>query len=244
MRFPPVLPKRGRLVRLSHPINHRQPIIPHPMREYVTIESGDLRLEGALHIPEGGAAKKAAGVVLCHPHPRYGGDMDSAVVVGVANRLVAAGFAVLRFNFRGVGLSEGEFDWGGGETDDAEAAADFLALRDEVDAGGIGIAGYSFGAAVAMQAAMGMSSVQALAALACPAPQMRAFSGLEILPPKLFVLGDNDHEFPVDQFRFLCRRFSEPREYEVLAGADHFFRGFEDEVGKLCADFFARRLRR
>ena len=213
-------------------------------REYVTIDSGGLRLEGTLQIPEGGAAKKAAaGVVLCHPHPRYGGDMDSAVVVGVADALAAAGFAVLRFNFRGVGLSEGEFDWGGGETDDAEAALEFLSLRDEVDAGAIGIAGYSFGAAVAIQAAMGMSQVNALAALACPAPQMRAFSGLEILPPKLFVLGDNDHDFPADQFRFLCRRFSEPSEHQVLAGANHFFAGFEDELGNLCADFFGRRLR-
>ena len=170
--------------------------------------------------------------------------MDSAVVVGVANALEAAGFAVLRFNFRGVGLSEGAFDWGGGETDDAEAAMEFLALRDEVDASRVGVAGYSFGAAVAIQTAMGFGAPQAVAALACPAPQMRAFSGLEILPPKLFALGDNDHEFPADQFRFLCRRFSEPREYAVLAGADHFFRGFEDEVGRLCADFFARWLKR
>ncbi len=215
------------------------------MREYVTIDSGGLRLEGTLDVPDGGeAAAAVAGVAVCHPHPRHGGDMDSAVVVGVANRLSAAGFAVLRFNFRGVGLSEGEFDWGGGETDDAEAAMEFLALRDEVDASRIGIAGYSFGAAVAMQAAMGFGAPQAVAALACPAPQMRAFSGLEILPPKLFVLGDHDHEFPADQFRFLCRRFSEPREYEVLAGADHFFRGFEDELGGLCADFFTRWLKR
>ena len=221
------------------------------MREYVTIDSGDgegsgLRLEGTLHVPDGvlTAGEKAAGVVVCHPHPRYGGDMDSAVVVGVANGLAAAGFAVLRFNFRGVGLSEGEFDWGGGETDDAEAAMEFLALRDEVDASRVGVAGYSFGAAVAIQAAMGFPAPQAVAALACPAPQMRAFSGLEILPPKLFVVGDNDHEFPADQFRFLCRRFSEPREYEVLTGADHFFGGFEDELGRLCADFFARWLKR
>ena len=221
------------------------------MREYVTIDSddgdgGSLRLEGTLHVPDGGSSadEKAAGVVVCHPHPRYGGDMDSAVVVGVADRLEAAGFAVLRFNFRGVGLSEGSFDWGGGETDDAEAAMEFLALRDEVDASRVGVAGYSFGAAVAIQAAMGFGAPQAVAALACPAPQMRAFSGLEILPPKLFALGDNDHEFPADQFRFLCRRFSEPREYAVLAGADHFFRGFEDEVGRLCADFFARWLKR
>ena len=170
--------------------------------------------------------------------------MYSSVVIGVADRLTTNGIAVLRFNFRGVGESEGAFDWGSGETDDAEAAVEELALADGVDASRIGIAGYSFGAAVALQAAMGSSTIQAVASIACPAAQLRAFSGLEVLQPKLFVLGDHDHNFPADQFRFLTRRYADPCEAEIVKGADHFFRGTESEVGDLASQFFSTWLKR
>ena len=209
----------------------------------VTIDSGELRIEGSLHLPKE-TAERAPGVVVCHPHPRYGGDMYNSVVVGLTNRLVRDGFAVMRFNFRGVGESEGSFDWGGGETDDADAALETLSLREEVDASRIGIAGYSFGAAVAMQSASDSTLAQAVAAIACPAPQFRAFSGMEILQPKLFVLGDHDHNFPADQFRFLCRRFADPRRDEVISGADHFFRGSEELLGELASEFFTTWLKR
>ena len=183
-------------------------------------------------------------MVVCHPHPRQGGDMYSGVVIGVADRLTAQGFAVLRFNFRGVGGSEGEFAWGSGETDDAEAAVETLSLVEGVNASRIGIAGYSFGAAVALQATMDSPAIQAVAAIACPAPQLRAFSGLELLQPKLFILGDHDHNFPIDQFRFLTKRYSDPREAEVIPGADHFFRGVEHEIGTIASRFFSTWLKR
>ncbi len=212
-------------------------------REFLEIDSGGLRLEAVLHLPSIGKGK-APGVVVCHPHPRYGGDMESGVVVGVCEALTGSGFAALRFNFRGVGMSEGSFDWGGGETDDAESAMETLSLRDEVDGSRIGIAGYSFGAAVALQAAMWSGMAQAVASIACPAAHLREFSGMEILQPKLFVLGDSDHDFPEGQFRFLSKRFSDPREYEVIQGADHFFRGREAAVGRMSADFFTKWLKR
>ena len=209
----------------------------------ITIDSDGLRIEALLETPEG-ATDKLPGVVLCHPHPRYGGDMNNEVITALSRRLVADGFAALRFNFRGVGNSEGEFSYGSGETDDAEAALDALALREEVDASRIGVAGYSFGAAVAVQAAMGSSIPLALAAIACPAPQFRAFSGMEILQPKLFILGDHDHNFPVEQFRFLAKRFGAPRRAEVIHGADHFFRGHENELAETASEFFAEWLKR
>lgn len=209
----------------------------------LTIDSGELRIQGSLHLPKE-TADKAPGVVVCHPHPRYGGDMNNNVVLGLTNRLVGDGFAVMRFNFRGVGGSEGSFDYGGGETDDADAALETLSLRDEVDGSRIGIAGYSFGAAVAMQSAADSTLAQAVAAIACPAPQFRAFSGMEILQPKLFVLGDHDHNFPADQFRFLCRRFADPRRDEIISGADHFFRGSESLLGEMTSEFFTAWLKR
>ncbi len=170
--------------------------------------------------------------------------MHNSVVTGVANRLVSDGFGVLRFNFRGVGCSGGEFGWGAGETDDAAAAVDFLSLREEIDPTRLGIAGYSFGAAVAIQVAMESSSIGAVVSIACPSPQVRAFSGLEILPAKLLIQGDTDHDFPIDQFRFLSKRFADPRQVEVVEGADHFFRGYESAVGVLVTEFLDSWLRR
>ena len=211
--------------------------------EPLTISSGDLQLEALLERPSG-HSDPVPGVVICHPHPRQSGNMYSNVVIGVADRLTANGFAVLRFNFRGVGESEGAFDWGSGETDDAEAALEELSLAEGVDASRIGLAGYSFGAAVALQAAMSSPTIQAVATIACPAAQVRAFSGLEILQPKLFVLGDHDHNFPIDQFRFLTRRYADPCDAEVVKGADHFFRGSESEVGDIASRFFTTWLKR
>ena len=209
----------------------------------ITIDSGGLSIEGMLHLPKD-STEKAPGIVICHPHPRHGGDMHNNVVLGLAKRLTRDGFAVLRFNFRGVGGSEGSFDYGGGETDDADAALETLSLHDEVDGSRIGIAGYSFGAAVAIQSATDSTTAHAVAAIACPAPQFRAFSGMELLQPKLFVLGDHDHNFPVDQFRFLCRRFADPRRDEIVSGADHFFRGSEALLGEMTSEFFTTWLKR
>ena len=211
--------------------------------EPITIISGDLRLEAVLERPDG-VGSAVPGVVVCHPHPRQGGNMFSSVVAGVTDRLTASGITVLRFNFRGVGASEGEFAWGSGETDDADAAVESLSLIEGVDGSRMGIAGYSFGAAVALQAAMDSTLIQAVASIACPAPQLRAFSGLEMLQPKLFILGDHDHDFPADQFRFLTKRYADPREAEIISGADHFFRGSEAEVGSLTSQFFVTWLKR
>ena len=209
----------------------------------VEIQSGELLLEGLLDVPDS-TDSKCPGVVVCHPHPRYGGDMHNSVVAGITAELTRRGFGVLRFNFRGVGFSEGELGWGAGECDDAMAAADLISLREEIDPSRIGIAGYSFGAAVAIQAAMDSATVQAVASIACPAAQLRALSGFELLQPKLLLQGDNDHDFPIDQFRFLARRFSDPCERMVIDGGDHFFRGLEATVGSTVGGFFERWLRR
>ncbi len=209
----------------------------------VEIQSGSLLLEGLLDLPDSGDSK-CPGVVVCHPHPRYGGDMYNSVVEGLAADLSRRGFGVLRFNFRGVGFSDGEFGWGTGESEDAIAATDHISLVEQIDSSRIGIAGYSFGAAVAIQAAMDSTVVQAVASIACPAAQLRALSGLEILQPKLLLQGDTDHDFPIDQFRFLAKRFSNPCESAVIGGGDHFFRGLETTVGSEVGGFFERWLRR
>ena len=198
--------------------------------------SGDLALEGTLHLPaeEG----RFPGVVICHPHPQYGGDMYNVIVASLAQSLCNTGFAALRFHFRGVDMSEGSFDGGIGEIEDATAALEFLSLCENVDASRVGVAGYSFGAAVALAAASRSNLPQAMVSIACPSRVFNEMSAQELLLPKLLILGEHDHDFPAQQFKFMARRFTDPKEVEVIRGADHFFGGHVSEVVGLTTDFF------
>ncbi len=198
--------------------------------------SGELALEGALHLPaEDG---RFPGIVICHPHPQYGGDMYNVIVASLAQSLCNAGFAALRFHFRGVDMSEGSFDGGIGEIEDATAALEFLSLCENVDASRVGVAGYSFGAAVALAAVSRSNLPQAIASIACPSRVFNEMSAQELLLPKLLILGEHDHDFPAQQFKFMARRFTDPKEVEVIRGADHFFGGHVSEVVGLTTDFF------
>ncbi len=203
----------------------------------ISFRSGDLSLEGVLHLPNNSGSWP--GVVVCHPHPQRGGDMNSPVVVAMARALPKAGIAALRFNFRGAGSSEGSHDRGAGEADDAAAAVSFLTLHSRVRAGGVGIAGYSFGAWMALEVAAQEGLVQAVASVACPTVPFNALGSVEMVPPKLLVCGDADHDFPVGQFAFLAKRYADPKQVEILRGADHFFQDQTDDIASMTADFFA-----
>lgn len=202
----------------------------------VNITNGDVTLEGILHLPTDGDGLPA--VVVCHPHPRHGGDMDNVVVSSLVRYLGEAGIAALRFNFRGVGLSEGTFDGGSGEISDAVEALNFLSLQDEVDPTRIGLAGYSFGAGVALIASTYGNVTQAIASIACPSRVFNEMGVHEMLQPKLLVCGEYDHDFPAAQFTFQAKRFSDPKQVELVQGADHFFGNSLDVVGELTGSFF------
>lgn len=202
----------------------------------VNITNGDVTLEGILHLPTDGDGLPA--VVVCHPHPRHGGDMDNVVVSSLVRYLGEAGIAALRFNFRGVGLSEGTFDGGSGEISDAVEALNFLSLQDEVDPTRIGLAGYSFGAGVALIASTYGNVTQAIASIACPSRVFNEMGVHEMLQPKLLVCGEYDHDFPAAQFTFQAKRFSDPKQVELVQGADHFFGNSLDVVGELTGTFF------
>ena len=206
------------------------------IRQDIMFPSGDLALEGTLHLPaeEG----RFPGVVICHPHPRYGGDMYNVIVATLTQDLCAAGIAALRFNFRGVDLSEGSFDGGNGEIQDAEEALNYLSLSENVDASRVGIAGYSFGAAVAMAAASRSNLAQAIVSIACPSRVFNEMSAQEMLLPKMLILGEHDHDFPAQQFKFMARRYSDPKQVEIIDGADHFFGGHVAQVVGLATSFF------
>src|SRR5690606_755555 len=116
----------------------------------IAFTSEGLSLEGILHQPVSAPFPAAA---VCHPHPLYGGDMNNYVVVAVCQALADAGIASLRFNYRGVGDSEGEYGDGLGERTDAAAALAYLRQLAQADQDRMGIVGYSFGATVALAAA-------------------------------------------------------------------------------------------
>jgi len=122
---------------------------------YVTFPCGDLTLEGVCHLPEGTGPFPVA--VVCHPHPLYGGTMDNNVVYAVCQTLCQRGILALRFNFRGVGRSEGMVG-GMGDPEDVVAAISFIISMDRVDVARVGLCGYSAGA-VAAFAPFGTSSL-------------------------------------------------------------------------------------
>lgn len=178
----------------------------------------DYRLEARLALP--GTPK--AGLVVCHPHPLYGGDMDNPVVVRVAEMAQGSGVATLRFNFRGVGASGGVYGGGEGEQDDVAAALAVLAGRLPAESP-IGLAGYSFGAWVAARVAAAMPALPALALLAPPLG-MYDLDFLGHAPSHtLLVAGSRDQYCPAEALDRLGKRLG--ARAEIVEGAEHFFFG-------------------
>jgi alpha/beta superfamily hydrolase len=177
-----------------------------------------LRLEALLALPE----SPKAGLVVCHPHPLYGGDMDNPVVVRVAEVAQGVGMATLRFNFRGVGASGGVHAGGEGEQDDVAAALAALAGRLPAKSP-IGLAGYSFGAWVAARVAATMPDLPALALLAPPLG-MYDLDFLSHAPSHtLLVSGSRDQYCHVEALERLGMRLD--TRAEIIEGAEHFFFG-------------------
>jgi len=188
--------------------------------------SPDLALEAALALPAGASA----GVVVCHPHPLYGGDMDSPVVLAIAQACAEAGLATLRFNFRGVGGSGGAWDEGRSEQDDVRAALAHLQACLPATARPA-LAGYSFGA---MMAAAVAGAGRPLAGLALIAPPlaMRPWQPPAVLAvegPLLLLAGDADQYCPASALTALGQALPKPT-VTILDGVDHFFFGGLDRL--------------
>ena len=170
--------------------------------------------------------------LICHPHPAGGGTMHNKVVYHAMKTLSAAGLPVLRFNFRGVGLSEGEHDHGRGEQDDVRAALDWLEDRFRNP---VLLAGFSFGSVMGLSAACGDARVAGLIGLGLPvhaAGRDYTFEFLARCPqPKLFVSGDHDEFSPVDALQDAWAQAEEPKRTVLIVGANHFFQGTADSPG-------------
>jgi alpha/beta superfamily hydrolase len=203
-------------------------------REHTTIPCGDISLEAVWHFPDSKGPWPA--VVVCHPHPLYGGTMSSNVVFGICQALAERDIAALRFNFRGVGKSQGEFGEGIGEQEDVKAALDFALAREDINKERIGLAGYSFGGGVALPIALSDERVKRLA-LVSPALAEGGWEELEKYDkPKFVIVGENDFVMPRE--RFLKYAGDRPEQYQVIAGADHFWGSYEKEVAEKVSRFF------
>jgi uncharacterized protein len=198
----------------------------------VSFRSGDLNLEGLLANPGGGAPA----AVVCHPHPMYGGAMHNNVVEAILAAMWQTGYATLRFNFRGVGASEGEHDGGPGEVDDAVAAMTFLLAQSGVRKNDAAMTGYSFGAMVAMSAGYERSEISRIIAVALPLAMAQARVPAGASKPVLLVSGDHDSYSPVAGLRALTSKIGDSARLEIVAGTDHFFGGREVELSRVIAD--------
>ncbi|KPK21213.1 MAG: hypothetical protein AMJ76_03270 [Dehalococcoidia bacterium SM23_28_1] len=189
-------------------------------------------MEGILHQPVSPPFPAAA---VCHPHPLYGGDMHNNVVIAVGQALTDAGIASLRFNFRGVGRSEGKYGDGLGERADAVAALVYLRQLAEVNEDRVGIIGYSFGATVALTAADEL--VTAVAAISIPAFD-QSVPDLAIRCPTLLISGEQDQIAPAAGLATLAHTIGHQCEVALIRGADHFWWGYEEELAAVVAEFF------
>lgn len=187
------------------------------------------RLEALLNA---GAENAAYAAVICHPHPLFGGTLHNKVVFHTMKALNSFGFPVLRFNFRGTGLSQGEHHHGIGEVDDVRTALDWLDAEYHLP---LIFAGFSFGAAVGLRAAHEDTRVRALIGIGIPVapvaadteePRVYAFDFLrDCAKPKLFVSGARDQFGPRVKLQALIASVPEPKKLVVIEGADHFFEG-------------------
>jgi alpha/beta superfamily hydrolase len=187
------------------------------------------RLEALLNA---GVENATYAAVVCHPHPLFGGTLHNKVVFHTMKVLNSFGFPVLRFNFRGAGLSQGQHDSGNGEVDDVHTALDWLDREFHLP---IVFAGFSFGAAVGLRAACPDAHVKAAIAVGTPVttvvadaemPRSYTYEFLQTCAkPKLFVSGARDQFGPKAKLEALVASASKPKKLVVIDGADHFFEG-------------------
>jgi uncharacterized protein len=179
-----------------------------------------------------GEAARVPGLVLCHPHPLHGGDMENNVISAFAAAFAAAGFAVLRFNFRGVGKSTGRYAEGLGEQEDAKAALAWIAAQPGVDTTRLLLAGYSFGARVTLAVAATDPRVAGFIVIAPPIrhgdwPPLESARG-----PKIFLCGEHDSHAPPDALATLVNGLSDPKRLAIFSDTDHFFIGLEQTLAQ------------
>ena len=208
----------------------------------VIFNGPDGRLEGRYHQSKKPGAPIA---IVLHPHPLHGGNMNNRVVFIMFNNFVERGFSVLRFNFRGVGRSQGAFDNGVGELSDAAYAFDWMQQFNS-NSPFCWIGGYSFGALISMQLMMRRPEIEGFVSISPPAGT-EDFSFLAPCPSSgLIIHGDTDAHIPLDAVKKLAQRLDGQKNISVnlsiVKGADHFYKDNMDNLSKEVASYLENSL--
>jgi len=189
------------------------------------------KLEVLLEAPEDADPRAVA--VVSHPHPLFGGTMHNKVVYRTARALRNSGYVVLRFNFRGVGKSEGRHDLGVGEIDDARAALDWLRVRyPELP---FTLAGFSFGSRVALGLGCELKNVERVIALGFPAARDPVGVLAQCTVPKIFIQSTHDEYGPPPAMQAFYQQVAQPKRLIWVEAQDHFFAGGLDELERQIA---------
>jgi alpha/beta superfamily hydrolase len=202
----------------------------HRASQRITFTADDVTCEGLFACSD--ADGQVPGIVICHPHPLRGGDMENNVVRALAEAFAAVGFAVLRFNFRGVGRSTGRYAEGIGEQEDVKAALAWLMAQPGIDADRLFLAGYSFGARVTLSVASTEPRVAGFVVVAPPVlrgawPSLDSAHG-----PKIFLCGERDPVAPPEVLTGMIKNLPEPKRLVMFSDADHFFVGQERTLAR------------
>jgi len=208
----------------------------------IIISGPEGRLEGRYHHSKN---EKAPVAIILHPHPQHGGTMNNKIVYQLYYIFVRKGFSVLRFNFRGVSRSQGAFDNGPGELADAAAALDWMQSINP-NAPCCWVAGFSFGAWIGMQLLMRRPEVEGFLSIAPPA-NMYDFAFLAPCPSSgIIVQGTNDDVVPEPSVEKLFQKLSQQKniivDYQLIKGANHFFKGHMEELLHHLETYLAKRL--
>ena len=202
------------------------------METSIVFNSDSFEIEGRL-----AQGDRQIGVVVSHPHPRYGGDMHNNVVTAVCRTYQKIGATTLRFNFRGVGGSQGNYGDGIGEQEDIRAAVAFL-----TDNGirRIDLAGYSFGAWVNALAVKDGLKVDNMIMVSPPVAFIDFNSLATLGNLKLIITGNRDDIAPADMVEKLYPAWNPQASFEVIDGADHFYGGYQDKLEAVLANYLVQ----
>lgn len=204
----------------------------------INIFASGFSLEGVLALPDD-PPRRCPAAVVCHPHPALGGTMDNTVVTSICRALASVGIASLRFNFRGVGQSQGEFTNGELEGDDVSGALESLKHWPGIDGRRLAVAGYSFGAGVALRSARNLKPAKCLALVAPPNSAVQAMHVRRISKPMLFVAGERDRISPAAELRRALDDSQIDARFYTAPEADHSMMGVEAELASRIAEFIA-----
>jgi len=192
------------------------------VEEKITFQSDTIQIEGLLCVQDG-----ERGAVITHPHPSYGGSMYNKVVEVLTTVYREKGFSTLRFNFRGVGSSEGDYDQGDGEKEDVRSALHYLHERGKSD---LNLAGYSFGAWVNAKIIDSEPLIKRIIMVSPPVAFLEFSPFLQSPKIQVVVAGDRDEIAPAHRIKDLIVRWNPEARFEVIEGADHFYLGTCDAL--------------